>query len=446
MRSKNSRLATTVTGSLAALLVGIVATPAHAESVRSDQWHLDVMHADEMWKTTTGKGVTVAVIDTGVDTRVADLQGQVLKGKDFSARPGDQHVDYANHGTSMAALIAGTGKRGDANGSFGLAPGAKILPLRAESGKKAPNEAVSFSQFSTSLSQAIHYAADSDAKIMNISMAGPGASPQIAKAVEYALSKGKLIFAGVGNSGQNRNPVMYPAATPGVVGVAAVNRKIIATKESESGPQVDLAAPGEEMVAACSDGTQICKSHGTSDATALASASAALIWSVHPNWTANQVTRVLINTAGGPQSGEKRSDLLGYGVVRPRIALKNPGNPGPANVNPLPGPTAPPATPSPKPTHSKATGGMPSTAASDKSDNNTPLWIGLGLGATALLGAGIATPLVIARRRRDAATAQLPPPGPYPPHLPPQPQPPAPSGSFGPPAPYDHPVAPPRQR
>ncbi|GAA3048617.1 hypothetical protein GCM10020000_31190 [Streptomyces olivoverticillatus] len=235
----------------------------------------------------------------------------------------------------MATLIAGTGKRADGNGAFGLAPGAKILPLRVADGSVARNQAEGSQEFTATLSDAIRYAADTDAKILNISLANPEESEQVSTAVQYALKKGKLIFAGAGNSGEEGNPVEYPAALPGVVGVAAVDRTGAATKESERGPQVDLAAPGDEIVTSCAGGTQLCKSHGTSDATALTSASAALVWSVHPTWTANQVLRVLINTAGGPKSGEKRSDTVGYGVVRPRIALQNPGDPGPPDVNPL---------------------------------------------------------------------------------------------------------------
>ncbi|MFD9416308.1 S8 family serine peptidase [Streptomyces goshikiensis] len=75
--------------------------------------------------------------------------------------------------------------------------------------------------------------------------------------------------------------------------------------------------------------------HGTSSASALASASAALLWSAHPDWTNNQVLRVLLNTAGKPKDGAERNDYIGYGVVRPRVAVPNPGDPGPANEFPL---------------------------------------------------------------------------------------------------------------
>ncbi|MGW1073170.1 type VII secretion-associated serine protease mycosin [Streptomyces sp. NPDC002537] len=381
---------------LGCLLVGVAAVPAQAESVRSQQWHLDAMHADEMWETSTGKGITVAVIDTGIDATLPDLQGQVLDGKDFSNQPGDAHTDTANHGTQMAALIAGTGKRSKENGSFGLAPGAKILPLRVTNGTEAKNQAEGSRNFSATVSAAIRYAADTDAKILNISMADEGDGAQLEEAVQYALAKGKLIFAGVGNKGDKSNVVQYPAATPGVLGVAAIDRNGTATKESERGPQVDFAAPGEDIVSACTGGTELCKSHGTSDATALASASAALIWSAHPTWTANQVTRVLINTAGGSDGNTKRSDYVGYGAVRPRVALKDPGDPGPAGVSPLPGISS-----SPTPESKAVAGRVQKQAADSKSEDggSNSTWIAWGIGAAVVLGAAVTVPILIARRR-----------------------------------------------
>ncbi|MEU3355715.1 type VII secretion-associated serine protease mycosin [Streptomyces sp. NPDC037389] len=301
---------------------------AYAETARSQQWYLDAMRAEEMWQKGTGAGVTVAVIDSGVDAELPDLQGQVLLGKDFTGLEGDAHSDYDGHGTGMAVLIAGNGGAG----TFGLAPGVRILPLRVDNGKVPDLKVLP----GAAMASAIRYAADSNAKIINISMGGPYGDDEQAQAVKYAVSKGKLVFAAAGNTGNKGNLPEYPAAYPGVVGVAAVDQDIKATAESQHGPQVDLAAPGDNIVATCKGGTGLCRSHGTSDATALTSASAALLWSAHPDWTANQVLRVLINTAGGPKTGEKRSDSIGYGVVRPRIALQSPGDPGPADVSPLP--------------------------------------------------------------------------------------------------------------
>ncbi|MFI1253301.1 type VII secretion-associated serine protease mycosin [Streptomyces netropsis] len=365
--------------------------------MRSKQWYLDAMQAESMWNASTGAGVTVAVIDSGVDAGQPDLRGQVLRGRDFSGIDANAHSDYDGHGTKMAVLIAGTGKSQGGAGSFGLAPGVKILPLRIIT-DKAP---VTKTAPSAAMSAAIRFAADSEAKIINISLAGLGQSEQEAKALDYAISKGKLIFAGVGNSGEKGNPVIYPAAHPGVVGVAAVDQDIKATAESERGPQVDLAAPGDNMITTCKGGTGVCRGHGTSAATAIASASAALLWSVHPDWTANQITRVLINTAGGPENGDKRSDSIGYGVVRPRIALKNPGDPGPADVNPLPGPNS--ASPAPQATASRATGGMPgpSPADSDVKDVLSTRNVLAAGAAAVVVAAAIAVPVGLKRRRRS---------------------------------------------
>ncbi|MFF6880504.1 S8 family serine peptidase [Streptomyces sp. NPDC012474] len=217
-----------------------------------------------------------------------------------------------------------------------------------------------------------------------------------------------MIFAGVGNNGDGANEVMYPAATPGVVGVAAVGKDLRRTAESEYGPQVDMAAPGEDMVHACDSETGLCRGHGTSDATALASASAALIWAEHPTWTNNQILRVMLNTIGAPTDEAERNDSIGYGIVRPRIALQNPGDPGPADTYPLPDlAAAAPNAPSPQTSESTgadapATDDGSATTAPASEGGSTP-WGALGIGAVALLGAAIAVSAVVRRRRTPAA-------------------------------------------
>ncbi|MFE9948687.1 type VII secretion-associated serine protease mycosin [Streptomyces sp. NPDC005531] len=437
-----TRQRTAVSAALGLLLVAVAATPAHADSVRSMQWHLDAMKAEEMWATSTGDGVTVAVIDSGVDSTNPDLAGQVLKGLNLEhSVSGDEFKDYNGHGTAMAAIIAGTGKSRDGDGAFGLAPGAKILPIRMFNPTKTANQASADRKFNTDAPTAIRYAVDHGAKIVNISLGHETGSQQLTDAVKYALDKDSLIFAAVGNSGDKANMVEYPAGTPGVVGVSAIGKDLRRTDESQYGGQVDLSAPGEDVVYACAGETGVCRGHGTSDATAIASASAALIWSKHPDWTNNQVLRVMLNTAGGPTSGAERTDYIGYGVVRPRIALKTPGDPGPAGEYPLPDlAAAESAQPSAKP--SQATGSSesddkPVTAApASGTDSNTGLRIALGIGVAALVGAAV-TALAIRSRRRKAAAAAPPaythqPPYPYPSQHQPAPS------AFGPP-----PTAPP---
>jgi type VII secretion-associated serine protease mycosin len=405
-----------VTAVLGLLLVGAAGTPANAESTREQQWFLDAMKAEQMWRSSTGEGVTVAVIDSGVDPDNADLKGRVLPGKDLAEdEPGDEHTDYEGHGTGMAGLIAGTGAYNGGKGAFGLAPGSKILPIRMPDGSEAADMASSNKIFNEKLAPAIRYAADAGAKVINISQGASDGSPQVTAAVKYALGKGSLIFAAVGNSGSTTNEVEYPAATPGVVGVAAVGKDLRRTAESEYGPQVDMAAPGEDMLHACGSKTGLCQSHGTSDATALASASAALIWSKHPTWTNNQVLRVMLNTIGAPTDGKKRNDAIGYGIVRPRVALENPGDPGPADEYPLPDlAAASAASPSPNASPSESEGARAAdTAQAADEDSNTALWAVLGtVGAVVLVGAAVVFAVV---RRRSAAARQAA-PGQQPPH------------------------------
>ncbi|WP_318036712.1 type VII secretion-associated serine protease mycosin [Streptomyces chengmaiensis] len=395
-----------VSAALGLLLAGIAATPAHAESIRSQQWHLDAMGAEDIWKISTGKGVTVAVIDSGVDPTNGDLRGQILKGKDLAPKErGDEQTDYDGHGTSMAGLIAGTGKSGGGDGAFGLAPGSKILPIRVPDGETAANFAEGTEQFNGAAPEAIRYAADQGARVINVSMGVPETTPQLTAAAKYAVDKGALIFAATGNDGNRK--LAYPAATPGVVGVGALDKGLKKTAASQYGPQVDVSAPGVDMVHACSGSeTGLCKSSGTSAATAIASATAALIWSKHPEWTNNQVLRVILNTVSGPTSGSERNDHIGYGAVRPLRALQEPGDPGPADEYPLPD-LAVAQSPSPAPDPSKpAAGSEPddgkteaaAPTADGSGDSNTGLWIGLGVGAAVIIGAAVAVSL--ARRRQ----------------------------------------------
>uniref|UniRef100_UPI003F49DE19 S8 family serine peptidase n=1 Tax=Streptomyces sp. bgisy159 TaxID=3413795 RepID=UPI003F49DE19 len=248
------------TAALALLLVSAANTSATAKSSREEQWFLDAMHAEEMWRISTGAGITIAVIDSGVDAANPDLVGRVLPGKDFAEeQPGDEHSDYEGHGTGMAGLIAGTGASDGGKGAFGLAPGTKILPLRMPSHETAANKEAGNQRFNTVAPQAIRYAADHGAQVINISLGHSKGSPQLTAAVKYALNKGSLIFAGVGNSGDTTNELEYPAATPGVVGVAAVGKNLHRTSWSQYGPQVDMAAPGEAMVHACGGKTGLCE-------------------------------------------------------------------------------------------------------------------------------------------------------------------------------------------
>ncbi|MFH0172899.1 S8 family serine peptidase [Streptomyces cacaoi] len=364
------------------------------------------MKADEMWKVSTGKGVKVAVIDSGVNPATSSLKGQVLSDEVPTSVAYGATKDYTGHGTTMAELIAGTGA-GD--GLQGIAPGAKIVPYRIAYGDlkdKAERAKTANS------AQAIRAAADSDAKIINMSYGSPGDSTEEAAAIKYAQSKGKLMFASVGNNAEKKNLIGYPAAYPYVIGVAASDESGTVGEFSEYGNYVDLAAPGLNIPAWC-DATfrSYCDRAGTSMSAAIASASAALVWSAHPNWTANQVLASLIDTAGRDWAKDDPSTYLGYGLIRPRMVLEQSNfNPGSANTDPLArenttGVTdeagnSPSASASTSPQPTKATsGGRTSTAAStsDASDNTT-MWVALGAAAAVLAIGGGAFAVIRSRR------------------------------------------------
>jgi type VII secretion-associated serine protease mycosin len=391
-------------------LVGL-APAASAEDMRAQQWYLDAMHVDKVWKKATGQGIKVAVIDTGVNASTPTLRGQVLKGLDATKVNGKTD-DNDGHGTTMAELIAGTGKAG---GIQGLAPGAKIIPFRTNvSGSDE------LDKNPWAIEDAIRAAADSEARIINMSFAYPYKTDRMVEAVKYAQSKGKLMFAGAGNDGDGKNAQLYPAAFPEVVGVAATDREGTVGDFSQHGNSVDIAAPGKGIPGWCDakfDGYCI-NQQGTSHATAIASATAALIWSLHPDWTANQVLRVMLESAGKGEGWEPGtvSNYVGHGVVRPGAHInRGLGKPGAPNVNPLTnensaapsgGSSASPASPaasapaSSQAPQDQATPGQTVAGSSEETGGGSSLGLILGGAAAVVVVAGGA--FFFVRKRRTA--------------------------------------------
>ncbi|MFJ2111016.1 S8 family serine peptidase [Streptomyces sp. NPDC087850] len=394
-------------------IAGVAPAAVAVEDVQSKQWYLDAMAAERMWKVTTGEGIKVAVIDTGVNPSTPSLKGQVLKGWDATESAGDEADDYSGHGTTMAELIAGTGKGG---GLQGLAPGAKIIPMRISDTEYQNEHKVN----ARDAEEAIRAAADSDAQIISMSFASEYSSQGEREAVEYAESKGKLFFAGSGNNAKSDNKDQYPASYPQAIGVAATDRNGKVSEYSQHGDGVDIAAPGDDIPGWC-DSTfkSYCGGDGgTSSATAIAAASAALVWSIHPDWTANQVLRVLFDTAGRDWDKGTRSSYLGEGLIRPgRNILYGKGDPGAADINPLtnektPAPSGSPAPASSASASAEAEAGTGEKAgdesddkpvaagASEDSEGGSRLGLIAGVAAVVVVGAGAAFALL--RRRRAA--------------------------------------------
>jgi type VII secretion-associated serine protease mycosin len=386
--------ASAVLALLASLLVimGLIAPSALAEGMRERQWYLDAMQAETMWKVSSGKGMTVAVIDSGVDASTPELRGKVLPGENFVEPDKDARTDLDGHGTAMAVLIAGNGVGGQ--GVKGLAPDARILPLTVSGTSKETARSSA-----PALIKAIRHAADSDAQIINMSLAfqdyllKKSELEELQKAVDYAIGRGKLLLAGSGNDGTTSNDLTYPAASDGVAGVGAVDKNLAHVKFSNFGSQVALAAPGQDIPINCIGKSGYCRSGGTSQATAITSGAAALIWAKHPKWTGNQVLRVMMETAGKPADGKIPSRYLGYGTIRPRYnVLENKGDPGPADVNPLVA-AQKDSSPSPSkdaPSASPKGGSEAGDAAESTKDGGSAMpWVLGAAGAVIVVGGGL---------------------------------------------------------
>ncbi|MGW3293996.1 S8 family serine peptidase [Streptomyces xiamenensis] len=392
-----------------ALTAALATAPTTAQAADTPQnpWYFDTLRVEQIWEHTKGEGITIAVIDTGVDATLPELQGQVLEGIDISASPQGAHIDSDGHGSNMASLIAGTGADG---GIRGLAPEAEILPVRTMigvAGEVGPER----------WAEAIDYAVESGARVINMSIGGSDngtASRVMADALSAAARNDVLIFAAVGNDGDTFNTRGVPAALDGVVGVAAVDRELERAPYSTHGSQVALAGPAEGVPWHCGDlSAPVCirDSGGTSSATALASASAALIWSQHPDWTKNQVLRVMLNTAERPDD-QRRDDYTGYGIVRPdRVIVDGEGDPGDPDSPPIfrdwEAALDPAATPAPEPEAETAPETEPAPGpeaeAAATSDDTSPLpWI---LGGTAAVLVVAVTGWAVVRRRSASAGA-----------------------------------------
>ncbi|MGW1771245.1 S8 family serine peptidase [Streptomyces sp. NPDC002104] len=382
-------------GVVAAVLTVSAGTAVPAAADTDSRGYLTKMKAQEMWKVADGSGITVAVIDSGV-TDLPGLKGRVLPGISFMEPPFERpdvtyppHEDFVGHGTSMTAAIVGDGSAGSPQG---LAPGAKVLPVRTSVGTP-----MAFAVASEA-ARGIRYAADNGAKIINLSI---GVTPdwpmdKIKPAVEYAQRKGLLIFAAMGNEGERKNWTNAIASLPGVIGVGATDTTGKAMPFSSHGPDTDLTSIGSKVEIRCEENKGWCAGNGgTSYATSLVSASAALVWSAHPDWTANQVARVLIQTAGGPVDGSERSDWIGYGSARPRkVLLDHEGDPGAPDVDPL---AAPPVAKSPAPGADSTASAPPRAEAADVQAGISWQWPALG--AAVAVGLGLAVTVMVKRRR-----------------------------------------------
>jgi type VII secretion-associated serine protease mycosin len=298
-----------------------------AAQVRAaEQPQLQAVEAPAAWRLSQGRGVTVAVLDTGVDATAADLAGSVTTGPDYTLGadpPGYQPPHL--HGTFIASLIAGHGSGpSDDGGIIGVAPAARVLSVRVILDDQEPGLGVynSNPRYADAIDDGIRYATQHGAQVINMSLGTGDATRGMQAALGYAVSHGVLVVASAGNSGRpgpGYTPYSYPAAFTGVVSVAAVDQAGQRASFSDQNSSVELSAPGVSIIGAGPGGDYL-QASGTSPASAFVAGVAALIRSAYPRLSPAQVAQALISSARRRPAGGY-SPSTGFGEVDAVAAL-----------------------------------------------------------------------------------------------------------------------------
>ena len=337
-RTASALLAMTLAaGSLAA---GLAAAPAaHADSWRDKQYWLAESGITKAWEVSKGAGVKVAVIDSGVDAQHPDIKGAVTGGYDASGSGSPDGLKSIGgkpeHGTLVATMLAGRGHQpADAkvtpspgaavvgpDGIVGVAPEAQILSVSTWLGSANPAGKSDQDQ----IPEAVRWAVDNGAKVINISLGST--NPQWPQSWDaaflYAEQKDVVIVAAAGNRVGGNIQVGAPATIPGVLTVAGLDRKGVASIDSSSqGISIGVAAPAENLLGGLPGGGYA-EWAGTSGATPIVAGVAALIRSKWPEMSAKQVINRIVTTA--KDAGAQGKDpLYGFGVLNAEAALKDP--------------------------------------------------------------------------------------------------------------------------
>lgn len=247
------------------------------------QWHLTAIGAPEMWQWTQGAGVTVALLDSGVDYQHPDLKENILYDQGYNFGDRNSNVqDWTGHGTAMAGLIAGVCQ--NQIGICGVAPQAKIIPFKLNS-----QDQNSFS--SIDLALAVLSAAGSEAAIISMSLTLDEYAPWVEHALEYAKLKGKLVVIAAGNQGRS---VHFPATLPDVITVAAHDKQGNRIERSNFGSALKLSAPGIDLWSTALGNSYLNIYSDTSGAAALVTGALALLKARFPTMSAHGLQTKLL--------------------------------------------------------------------------------------------------------------------------------------------------------
>ncbi len=308
---------------------GLARTPN--DPLYPDMWNLPKIKAPAGWDITIGNSsVTIAVVDTGVDFEHPDLQGKLVAGYDFVNNDGDPSDDQG-HGTHVSGTAAAATDNGI--GIAGVAWEPKIMPIKALSAEGRGAHSW--------IANGIMWATRHGADVINLSIGGPYTSATMQQAVNYAWNNGVVIVAAAGN-GNSSNPT-YPAAYENTIGVAATTESDQRAGFSNYGDFVAIAAPGVGILSTVRGGGYQAWS-GTSMATPHVAGLAALVTSIHPDWSNRQIRETIENTAvdlGSPGW----DPIFGWGLLDASAALRS-APPAPTDT---PTPTATATSPPPTP-------------------------------------------------------------------------------------------------
>jgi type VII secretion-associated serine protease mycosin len=384
------------------------AAPARADTLRDAEWPVSFLDLTAAQQLSTGSGVTVALLDTGVVQGRADLTGQVTAGPDFAGGVEQEgEAGWGEHGTCMASIIAGHGRDGGGDGMLGVAPAAHILSVRVIRDDDAPDVGGA-TKDATPISDGIKYAVDHGAQVISMSLGGDQQdagddSSALSDAIRYALAHNVVVVAAAGNGATEGNAVSYPGGDRGVITVAAVDSNAQHGYFSTTGWDVSVAAPGVNLPCDAFDTDDAyMEGSGTSQATAYVSGVVALIRSENPALTPAQIRGVLEQTTSHKPSGG-RNDEIGFGVIDPVAALQAAKNLG--GLKPVP--TAGAAVPG---DHFGYGAAEKVTLASSGLDQRSRALIG---GAVLVL-IGLLAAAVLMRRPKHAAPPPTNPPGSWP--------------------------------
>ncbi|MCM4083775.1 S8 family peptidase [Paractinoplanes hotanensis] len=345
--------------------------PTGSDTYRSQQWDFSKISVAGAWQKSTGAGVTVAVLDTGVAGDHPDLAGNVVAGYDAVANANGGATDPNGHGTHVAGTIAAV--TGNGVGISGIAPDAKIMPVRVLGANG--------SGYMSDTAEGIVWAADHGASVINMSLGSRSKVTAVSNAISYARSKGVVVVAAAGNDRANGSPTNYPAADAGVIGVAATDSADRVGSYSNAGSYVDVAAPGSSILStyptALGSKNGYAGMSGTSMASPHVAGVAALLKAAGPTLTPDQVESALETSA--VDLGTKGFDNdFGNGRIDAAAALAvvSPATPSPATPNPT---TSSPATtvPTTAPTTTvPTTAPTPATPSTSPTPTPTPTTVG----------------------------------------------------------------------